>query len=354
MSLIADALKAAQKARAGDSQAETRARRVVAAGNAPIRVKRPIGHDALPRSVLTAAGMLVTALAVLLAVVLFGPRAAPPVLAAPEGTTGPVEQPRTTSQPPAVATVVEDDPAPETARVQRPSPAGPDRPVRQEETVAAPPPVASVTVDEPSPRFRLTVEPAPAADELFRRGVAAHRRGALEEAVRYYRQAVEQTPDDAEIVNNLGTAYRSLGRLADAETHFRRAVALNPAYAAAWSNLGVVLDALGREDEAVAAYREALRQDPANAGAKINLAQAYHGLGMAEQAAALLREVLNRDPASPEAHYALARVLDEQQDRVAAARHYEAFLTTSGGQFPALEQAVQRRLAALQGRGAGG
>lgn len=368
MSLIADALKAAQKARSKDAPGEARARRVVAAGQAPIRVGGARGRGTLPPSVLAAGGLLAVALAVLLGVVLLrpGPEEAPHVAAAERQAPEPTARAGQAAPEADAVPGRGGEPRPGDRRTVTPGPARsgvqPTAPRPEPSTQVAgassvdmePPPVASVALDEPSPRFRLSVEPRPAAGQLFRRGVEAHRRGAYGEAVGYYRAALEETPADAEILNNLGTAYRSMGRLADAETHFRRAIAVDPTYAAAWSNLGVVLDGQGREEDAVAAYREALRHDPDNAGAKVNLAQAYQGLGMTGQARAMLQEVLTADPASSEAHYALGRVLDAAGDAAGAIQHYQAFLTTSRGQFPALEPAVRRRLDALRGAGRNG
>lgn len=365
MSLIADALKAAQKARSKDAPGEARARRVVAAGQAPVRIGATAGRGPVPTSVVVAGSLLAVALAVLLGVVLLRPRPAePPRMAAAMESPAAGATPSTPGGTPAAADVglgrrTQGPPADREPLMAAPSePIAPPRRATSPAPVPAsadrePPAVAAVAVDEPSPRFRLSVEPRPEAGDLFRLGVAAHRRGAFEEAVRYYRAALEDTPDDAEVLNNLGTAYRSMGRLADAETHFRRAIAVDPSYAAAWSNLGVVLDGQGREDDAVAAYQEALRHDPGNAGAKVNLAQAYQGLGMTERARSLLQQVLTADPASSEAHYALGRVLDAAGDAAGAIRHYQAFLTTSQGRFPALEPAVRRRLETLRGTDGG-
>ncbi len=72
---------------------------------------------------------------------------------------------------------------------------------------------------------------------------------------------------------------------------------------------------------------------------------------MRDAAVTLLREVLAADPSFPEAHYALARTLDDAGDDAGATRHYEAFLTTSAGEFPGLTEAVRRRLEALRGGG---
>ncbi len=368
MSLIADALKAAQKARAKDDEAEDRARRVVS-GAERTYVRLPgVAGTGPPRSLLLAGGGFVAAVILLVGVAVTMPGPEPPVVEAGEreappatgGEAAAAERRESTPDEPLEAEAT----APGADRAVAAAPARLQTP--ETGTTGAEPSLPALTerqtrdllagtvapgLEAPSARFRLAVEPAPAAEQLFRQGVAAHRRGAYAEAVTYYRQALARRPDDAELHNNLGTAYRSMGRLSDAETHFRRAIALVPDYAAAWSNLGVVLDARGAEQDAVAAYREALRHHPENAGAKVNLAQVYLALAAPDRAETLLREVLAADPAFAEAHYGLARVLDGAGDVAGAVRHYESFLTTSGGRFPELEPAVRRRLATLKGGG---
>lgn len=185
------------------------------------------------------------------------------------------------------------------------------------------------------------------AEQYMEAALEAHRSGDLAGAVGLYRSALEVRPDDATLWNNLGTAYRGLGDVDEALSALRSAVAADPSYAPAWSNLGLVLDSEGRDGEAIEAYREALRRDPTNIGAKVNLANKYQAMGMRDEARALLQGALRDDPALPEAHYALARVEEEEGNVSEAIRHYRLFLELGRGRFPALETRVHARIAAL-------
>jgi Tfp pilus assembly protein PilF len=204
---------------------------------------------------------------------------------------------------------------------------------------------------EPS-SFRIRVRGGAAertAEEYYGAALGAHRAGELDRAVELYRSALELRPEDGQAWNNLGAVYRALGLGDDAMRAFRMAVEVAPSYAPAWSNLGLTLDAAGREAEAIVAFREALRRDPSNTGAKVNLANKYHGLGMAGEAKTLLREVLRDDPSLPEAHYGLARVLEDDGDVDGAVRHYRLFLELGRGRFAELEERVASHVATLGG-----
>ena len=60
------------------------------------------------------------------------------------------------------------------------------------------------------------------------------------EAARRLSRAVQRDPDNADLHNYLGFAYRNLGRLEPAFEHYRRALALNP------QHRGAHLEALRR------------------------------------------------------------------------------------------------------------
>jgi len=183
---------------------------------------------------------------------------------------------------------------------------------------------------------------------LFEQGLAAQRRGDYLAAKNYYLQATYASPRNPELYNNLGTVYRALRDLPAAEAAYKHATEVDSRFAPAWSNLGMVLAQQGRAQEAMTALQEAVRLDPSNSGAKVNLAIQLHAAGAVADARRLLEDALRVDPAMPEAHYELARVLEKQNDRAGAVREYRIFLSTAGGRFAALEQAVRSRLVRLE------
>jgi len=100
---------------------------------------------------------------------------------------------------------------------------------------------------------------------------AAHRPGGMEEAARYYRDAVRIKPDSPEAQNNLASALAETGRLQESVPHFEQAVRSAPNYVVARVNFGGVLYRLGRVPEAKAQFEAALRVMPDYAPARQNL-----------------------------------------------------------------------------------
>lgn len=196
-----------------------------------------------------------------------------------------------------------------------------------------------ITVDRP-------IQSSPGSG-LFEQGLAAQRRGDYLGAKNFYLQATYLAPRNPELFNNLGTVYRALRDLPAAEAAYRNATEVDSRFAPAWSNLGVVLGQQGRSREAITALQEAVRLDPPNAAAKVNLAIQLHATGMLPSARTLLQEAVALDPGLAEAHYELGRLLEKQGERTTAIIEYQQFLAAAGGRFPELELAVRSRLRRL-------
>ena len=245
-------------------------------------------------------------------------------------------------------------PSPSRARTTRPparSVADASRPASPR--IAAPPPPGASAVVLPG-GLRITMDNSGRGDAaaLFQQALDAQRAGDYVRARDLYLRVITITPNNAEAYNNLGAVYRALGDLVAAEASYRRAVTADPRYAGAWSNLGAVLGLLGRRQEAIQALQRAVQLEPANLGAKVNLAIQYRQSGLLKEACDLLQETLRINPSMAQAHYALAQVLEAQGERAAAARQYRLFLSTGAGQFgPQIEEQVRRRLQVLEATG---
>lgn len=216
------------------------------------------------------------------------------------------------------------------------------------EEPSAPPPRTEAASRQGSFELRLG-DPRRGSGQWFTDALSAQRRRDYGAAIQMYQRALQEDPENVEALNNLGTVHQSSGDLAAAREAFRRAITIQPAYASAWSNLGMVLGAMGEHSQSQAALAEAIRLDPGNHGARVNLALQYQKQGLRAEARRLLEQVVQSSPAMAEAHYALGRLLEEEGDRAGAVRHYRLFLTTGAGRFPALEAAVQQRVDQLGG-----
>lgn len=386
MSLIADALKAAQQERSGSgNRAETAARQRVATSalraSASASRGRPFS-EGISRSL----WISMLALAVtLVGTALFVSRLPEPVQAlesaprsasiasamldpreeplsfgfAPSDFGGGIEEPAPEPWMPLVDEGEEIEPAPPTGRSDffdswaRRAIAPPlwrddaplSAPAAAEELVEPAPPEP----ERPPGRFELTVRDAP-RDRAAGLDDAARARTAGDHltAITLFTALLEREPRNVEAFNGLGSSLQAVGNHGAARDAYRSALDIDPRYAPAWSNLGVVLGLLGEEANALAALTEAVRLSPDNVGARVNLALAHQRRGNLEEARRTLDEVVRGSPQNAEAHYALARLLEQVGDSDGAAGAYRSFLATAGTRFPHLEDPVRQRIILLE------
>jgi tetratricopeptide (TPR) repeat protein len=89
-----------------------------------------------------------------------------------------------------------------------------------------------------------------------------------QKAVDDYQKAMQLTPNDPVLHNNLGSVYAEMGKVADAQREFQKAADLNPSGASGYYyNLGVVLVNQGKMEEASTALKKCTDLDPRNANA---------------------------------------------------------------------------------------
>ncbi len=123
--------------------------------------------------------------------------------------------------------------------------------------------------------------------------------GNTESAWKEYQAALEESPDDADLLNDLGYFYFQRQQFSEAEKCFREVVKLEPGHARAWTNLGLTLGSEKRFDEAETAFQQA--STPANA--HYNMGIVYSQLGEFDKARTAFLESKRLDPAlrQPEA-----------------------------------------------------
>lgn len=374
MSLIAEALRAAQRERENPQTRKEDVARSILAGSAQhpgddLWLRHPRPH--LPRSLGIALALFITAVLGAAGFVSWSIRPGgttseaetvvgqltrrSPVVAASKTTAEMMDSLTRHSRPAAPRLRPASVDAPAAPRPSRTVPTT-GAPSRQVPTGGGQPPSAApVSRETTPPSFQLVLAPPrQEAGDLFRQGVAAQAHRDFASAAEYYRASLGLDPENAEASNNLGIVYQALGQLTAARDAFRQAVSLQPRFAAAWSNLGGVLSTLGQNQEAQAALAEAIRRDPGSAGARVNLALLYQKQGRTAEGERLLREALAVDSSTPEAHYALAQILEQQGHLSEAVEHYRLFLSTAAGRFPRHDTAVRERLRHLVGSPDGG
>jgi predicted O-linked N-acetylglucosamine transferase (SPINDLY family) len=192
--------------------------------------------------------------------------------------------------------------------------------------------VATAKGDSPSPDAALPPVSDDGWAEGFRQAVQSHQAGALDQADRFYRVALQSPlapsaayfnfgvlcmereqpseaagafrralalqPDMVDAIVNLGTALLGAGRPDEAIAQYRRAIAISPDNAMAYGNLGKVLQDLGRVEESFVAYTTALALRPQNAEVLINFGAALLDQQQWDEAVRVLREAIALKPAS--------------------------------------------------------
>ena len=93
-------------------------------------------------------------------------------------------------------------------------------------------------------------------------GIAYHQMQQLDNARKYYEQAVRFKPSYAEAINNLGTVYYARKSFSRAIRYYKRALKYTPNSASIYSNLGTAYFAQKKYKEAMETYQIALKLDP--------------------------------------------------------------------------------------------
>ncbi len=157
-------------------------------------------------------------------------------------------------------------------------------------------------------------------------GAIAYRRGDYEAALAAFQEAVEENPDDAESLSNLGQVLVRLGRAAEAVPLFQRAIDRLPRRWAYHFNLARAYGELGQWKQAVAEYRVARELFPDDYVTEFNLARALHKLGDEEAAVEGYRRAIALAPQEPSFQLALGMSYERLGRREQAVEAYRAYL----------------------------
>jgi len=191
-------------------------------------------------------------------------------------------------------------------------------------------------------------------------GAALENRGRLEEAARYYLQAIQADVHYYLAYFNLGNVLQQQGRPAEAIVNYKRALHLRPDFVKARNNLALTLTSQGRMAEgirqletavanasannltfirlgtlqmqtgnyegAAAAFTLAIEKDPTNADLRYNAGNALNALGRFDDAIAQYQKALKLDPTNGLVYNNLAIALANKGELSAALRLFQVAL----------------------------
>jgi protein O-mannosyl-transferase len=122
--------------------------------------------------------------------------------------------------------------------------------------------------------------------------------GRVDDAIVQYQAAMELSPRNPDIHDNLGFAFFKKGWIGKAMEQYRVALALNPRHADARANLGLALSKLGRTEEAMEQYRLAIASDPTFADPHDYLGAVYQRIGETDWAIREYEAAVKLDPSN--------------------------------------------------------
>ncbi|MGA1825054.1 MAG: tetratricopeptide repeat protein [bacterium] len=93
-------------------------------------------------------------------------------------------------------------------------------------------------------------------------GVSCYYKGDLNEALKYYKKAIQMDPDYFESYVNIGIVYKKQDKLKDALTSYKKALALNPDSPELYYNIGILYDHAAYYKNAEKAYEKFLTLMP--------------------------------------------------------------------------------------------
>ncbi|MBI3477511.1 MAG: VCBS repeat-containing protein [Acidobacteria bacterium] len=151
-------------------------------------------------------------------------------------------------------------------------------------------------------------------------GLLSAREGRTEEAIGYFKQALQLSPDHVVALENMGSAYRQLKQWDDARSFFERALAISPDDAEANYGLGMVFAQTDDTNHALDHFQRALRSRPAYPEALNNLGILYLRTQRRDEAVAKFEECIRVAPPFDQSYLNLARVyaLEQASDKARA------------------------------------
>ena len=147
--------------------------------------------------------------------------------------------------------------------------------------------------------------------DLCRKGFSFSIRGEFKEALTYFREAVEASPDDAQAWFGLGNCYIGLEQPAEAIAAYREVIRTDPGNANAYYNLGVYYRQLGRYESAVTTFEEALAVAPDHIPSRFEMGEALHRMGRSQEAKQAFAGIVAQAPRFYPAYFRMGIVCNQ-------------------------------------------
>jgi arylsulfatase A-like enzyme/Tfp pilus assembly protein PilF len=150
--------------------------------------------------------------------------------------------------------------------------------------------------------------------------------GTFDKVVAMYKQVIAEDPNVTDAWFNLGNAYARVHRDEEAIPYFKRALELKPDYDLPVINMANAYRRLGKDDAALAGYEHYLTIDPKNAHVRYQIGEIYLDRGDEAQAIQDFKQALEIDPREASALNALGVIAFQRGDIAGAERQIRGAL----------------------------
>ena len=178
------------------------------------------------------------------------------------------------------------------------------------------------------------------ARAYYRLALALQTQNKFDQAIEHYQKSLEIEPNLADAHYHLGITLRAEGKVAEAIEGYLRAIEISPSFAEAHNNLAIELESSGQVAKAIEHYRLALAARPGFAEVHNNLAIALAAQGQLNEAIIHYREALLIQPEFARAHNNLGWILHNAGWLDEALEHFQAALRLKGDYTGALTGAA--------------
>lgn len=149
-------------------------------------------------------------------------------------------------------------------------------------------------------------------EKLCKQGFNFSIRGEFKDALNYFKEAAEKSPNDTGAWYGLGSCYDGLDQPEEAIEAFKQVIRIDPNNADSYFNIARYYRKLGRYEKAVKAYYQAIEADPDHAPSYFELGMVYGKLEEFKNGEKAFKQVLRINPDYAPAHYYMGLIYNNQ------------------------------------------
>ncbi|MBW2603389.1 MAG: tetratricopeptide repeat protein [Deltaproteobacteria bacterium] len=173
-------------------------------------------------------------------------------------------------------------------------------------------------------------------EKLCKQGFNFSIRGEFKDALNYFKEATEKSPNDTVAWYGLGSCYDGLDQQEQAIEAFKQVIRIDPDNAASYFNLGRYYRKLGRYEKAIETYYQAIETDPDHAPSYFDLGMVYGRLEEFKNGEKAFKQALRINPEHAPTHFYMGLTYNNMGHYDAAVTSYKKALKIDPDSAPTL------------------